>query len=99
MAKTVLISGKAQKKKFHIGYSDKIKVYLNSKEVFMGDNRFHDSGKRIDRGYVTDKHSTIELPLQEGENELILELAEDKFGWGFIAQLDNLEGIEIVDAK
>jgi hypothetical protein len=99
LAKTILSSEKAQKKKFHFGYSDKIKVYLNSKELFMGDNSFYESGKYDDRGYVLDKHETIELPLAKGENELIIEISEDKFGWGFIAKVEDLEGIEIKNAN
>ena len=99
LAKTILSSEKAQKKNLHFGYSDKIKVYLNSKELFRGDNSFYDSGKYDDRGYVLDKHNTIELPLAKGENELIVEVSEDKFGWGFIAQLEDLEGIEIINSK
>jgi hypothetical protein len=39
----------------------------------------------------------IELQLEKGENELILEISEKKFGWGFLAQLEDLNGIEIVN--
>lgn len=99
LAKTILSSEKAQKKEFHFGYSDKIKVYLNSKELFMGDNSFFESGRYEDRGYVTHKDETIELPLIKGENELIIEISEDKFGWGFIAQVGDLERIEIRNIK
>jgi hypothetical protein len=95
LAKVVIKSDKAQKKKFHFGYSDRIKVYLNSNAVFTGENNFRESENYEDRGYVSDEKETIELPLVKGENELILEIAEDKFGWGFIARFEDLEGIEI----
>jgi len=95
LAKVVLNSEIAQKKNFHFGYSDRIKVYLNSTELFTGDNSFHESESYADRGYVSDKQETIELPLVKGENEIILEIAEEKFGWGFIARLEDLKGIEI----
>jgi hypothetical protein len=98
-AKTILSSERAQTKTLHFGYSDKIKIYLNSKELFMGDNRFNDTGKHNDRGYVLDQHKSIELPLLKGKNDLIIEVAEDKFGWGFIAKLEDLEGIEIRNLK
>jgi len=99
LAKVVLNSEKAQKKNFHFGYSDKIKVYLNSNELFFGDNSFHESESYADRGYVSDKQETLELPLVKGENEIILEIAEEKFGWGFIARLEDLKGIEIKKPK
>lgn len=95
LAKVYLNSEKAQKKNFHFGYSDKIKVYLNSNELFTGDNSFYESERYEDRGYVSDKQDTIELQLVKGENELIIEISEDKFGWGFIARFEDLEGIEI----
>ncbi|MCU4175605.1 hypothetical protein [Carboxylicivirga sp. N1Y90] len=99
LAKTILSSDKAQRKKIHFGYSDKIKVYLNSKELFTGDNSFSDSGRYEDRGYVVDQDKTIELPLLKGENELIFEISEDKFGWGFIAKVEDLEALEIKNVK
>ncbi len=95
LAKVVLNSDKAQNKNFHFGYSDKMRVYLNSNELFTGDNSFQESERYEDRGYVSDKQETIELPLVKGENELILEISEEKFGWGFIARFEDLEGIEI----
>lgn len=95
LAKVIVNSETAQKKKIHLGYSDKIKVYLNSKQLFMGDNSFRESERYEDRGYVSDKQETIEIPLVKGENELILEISEEKFGWGFIARFENSEGIEI----
>ena len=97
LAKVIINSKKPQKKKLYVGFSDKIRIYLNTESIFTGDNSFHESDKFEDRGYVLDKHQTIELPLEKGENEVILEISEKKFGWGFITQLENLKGIEIIN--
>jgi len=97
LAKATIHSKKTQNKKLYFGYSDKIKVYLNTQTIFTGDNSFRESDNYEDRGYVVDKHQIIELPLVKGENELILEISEKKFGWGFIAQLEDLKGIEIIN--
>src|SRR3989339_819195 len=97
LAKVIINSKKTQKKKLYFGYSDKIRIYLNTESIFTGDNSFHESEKFEDRGYVLDKHQMIELPLEKGENELILEISEKKFGWGFISQLEDLNGIEIIN--
>jgi hypothetical protein len=35
------------------------------------------------------------MPLIKGDNELIIGVANDFYGWGIMARLDNLEGIEI----
>jgi hypothetical protein len=97
LAKVTINSKKSQKKKLYFGYSDKIRIYLNTENIFTGDNSFYESEKYKDRGYVLDKHQMIELPLEKGENEFILEISEQKFGWGFIAQLEDLKGIEIIN--
>ncbi|MFO7657911.1 MAG: hypothetical protein R6W78_12675 [Bacteroidales bacterium] len=99
LAKVIIDSKKSQKKDFYFGYSDKIKIYLNSETLYIGDNSFHETEKQEDRGYVIDKHKMIGLPLEKGQNELILEISEKKFGWGFIAQLVDLEGIEIINKQ
>ncbi len=97
LAKVIINSKKPQKKKLYFGYSDKIRIYLNTESIFSGDNSFHESEKFEDRGYVLDKHQMIELPLVKGENELILEISEKMFGWGFITHLEDLKGIEIIN--
>jgi hypothetical protein len=99
LAKVYLNSDKKQKKILHFGYSDKVRVYLNSNTLFTGDNSYVNSDKYEERGYVTDNQGSIELPLLKGKNELILEIAEEKFGWGFIARLENVEGIQISDEQ
>jgi hypothetical protein len=97
LAKVIINSKKPQKKKLYFGYSDKMRIYLNTETIFSGDNTFHESEKFEDRGYVLDKHQMIELPLEKGDNELILEISEKMFGWGFIAQLEDLKGIEFIN--
>jgi hypothetical protein len=84
MAKVIINSKKTQKKKLYFGYSDKIRIYLNTENIFTGDNSFHESERYEDRGYVLDKHQMLELQLEKGENDLILEFSEKKFGWGFM---------------
>ena len=56
LAKVIIDSNKTQKKKLYIGYSDKIRIYLNTENIFSGNNSFHESDKYEDRGYVLDKH-------------------------------------------
>ena len=96
LAKVFIDSRQAQIKNLYFGYSDKIRIYLNSEELFIGDNSFKESDRYKDRGYLLDKGEKVKLPLVKGENELIMEIAEDKFGWGFIAQLENLNGVKII---
>ncbi len=97
LAKVIINSKKALTKKLHFGYSDKIRIFLNSGKLFEGDNTYQESDRYEDRGYVLDKFEVIELPLVKGVNELIMEVSEDKFGWGFIARISDLTDVEIIN--
>jgi len=76
------------------GYSDRICVFLNSQEVFSGDNSYGVSKQPGARGYVKDGEFNADLPLEKGSNELLLAVSEEAFGWGFIARLDRTDGIK-----
>jgi hypothetical protein len=36
------------------------------------------------------------VPLKQGDNELLIGVANDFFGWGIMARLDNLEDVEVI---
>ncbi|MCL3782032.1 DUF1080 domain-containing protein [Prolixibacteraceae bacterium JC049] len=99
IAKTTINSTKQQIKQLAFGYSDKIRIFLNGTEIFKGDNSYYESASYDDRGYVLPNHKSIDLPLQQGSNELILEISEDKFGWGFITLLSNFDHISFPGNK
>jgi len=84
-----------QTRRLHFGYSDKISVFLNAKHLYAGDNSYRVSKQLGARGYVKDGEFTVDLPLEKGDNELILAVSELAFGWGFIAKLDSIHGLSI----
>ncbi|MEM8599817.1 MAG: hypothetical protein AAGF99_07845 [Bacteroidota bacterium] len=47
------------------------------------------------RGRATIENISLELPLIEGENELLIAVANSFFGWGLIARLDDTEGLAV----
>ena len=61
--------------------------------IFTGDNSYKESDRWDDRGYVIDNDEMLELPLKNGKNELIMQIYEEKFGWGFKAHLEDLKDI------
>ena len=93
LARTAIHSQRQQMKKLSFGYSDEIVVFLNSEELFKGDNSF--SPYRGHMGYVRDGEDTVELNLENGDNELVLAVSEKAFGWGFICRLDDIAGLRI----
>ena len=93
LAKVIIDSKKEQTKKLYFGYSDKIKIFLNSNMIFSGDNSYKESDRWDDRGYVFDDNEIVELLLKKGKNELIMQIYEEQFGWGFKAHLEDLKDI------
>jgi hypothetical protein len=78
-----------------VSYSDGIGVYLNGRRLYAGDNSA-DSRYPDYLGVVGPESETIDLPLREGRNELVLAVTDKAFGWGFRARLDSLDGLTIV---
>ena len=39
-------------------------------------------------------NASFRIPLQAGENELLIGLGNHFFGWGVIARLDSVDGIK-----
>jgi hypothetical protein len=77
-----------------LGYSDDVWVYLNRGLAFIDKNDYRSAAMRKKPdGRLSIDNSKIELPLKEGENELLIGLANDFYGWGIIALLDDLDGL------
>ncbi len=92
-AKVMVLSRIEQVKKLSFGYSDRVKVYLNDRLIYGGDNGY---GSRDFRflgtiGYFDE----VYLSLKPGKNRVLLAVSESFGGWGVQARFDDLDGIEI----
>ncbi|MFC2117169.1 hypothetical protein ACFLSY_00825 [Bacteroidota bacterium] len=81
-AKTNIKSKKAELHRFGLGYSDYITVFINGQAVFMGNNAFQSQNTSYAGliGYFDE----VFLPLNKGDNELVLIVGENFGGWGFM---------------
>ena len=90
-----LISAREQKRKISLGFSDEVWVYLNRQPVFVDKNIYYSPGMRKNPdGRISIENSEFDVSLKSGENELLIGVANDFFGWGIISRLDNMDGIE-----
>lgn len=81
-----------------IGFNDEIWVYLNNEMVLVDKNLFQQVGMRKDPGGRLSINNTVaKLNLKKGENELVIAVANDFYGWGLMARLENAEKIEQTD--
>ncbi len=67
-----------------LGYSDAVVVYLNGRPLFLGSSAY----RQRDPSFlgIVGLFDSVFLPLEPGENELVLLVAEAFGGWGFIAR-------------
>lgn len=88
-------SEQEQVKQLSFGFSDRIKVYLNDKLLYAGQDSFRSRDYRFlgTIGY----YDELYLPLKKGKNELWMAVSENKVlgGWGLQARLENMKGISI----
>lgn len=91
--KTTLTSDSIQQRQLDLGFSDEVWIFLNGQFLHRDTNYFGTPGTKEPRGRATIDNASIVLPLMEGENEILIGVANHFFGWGLIARLDDTEGI------
>lgn len=84
LARTVIHADAAGVKKYNFGYSDLVTVFLNGQTIFSGNSAYR-SRESSFLGVVGSADS-LYLPLRQGDNELLLMVAEVMGGWGFLFQ-------------
>jgi len=84
-----------QKKTIRMGFSDEIWVFLNRQPVYVDKNIYYLNMRKNPDGRISIDNCSFEIPLKEGMNELVVGVANDFYGWGLIARLESLDGIEI----
>ncbi|MEJ1239661.1 hypothetical protein WBG78_16105 [Chryseolinea sp. T2] len=86
----------AKKVTMSLGFSDDVWVYINKSPVFVDRNDYRSAAMRKKPdGRISIENSRFEIPLKEGDNELLIGLANDFYGWGIIALLEDMEGLTI----
>ncbi len=88
-----LVSKTARKIKLNFGFSDEVWVFVNERTCFVDKNLYGQGMRKKPDGRISIENSTFEMQLKEGDNEIVVGLANDFYGWGIIAHLEDLEGI------
>lgn len=76
-----------------VGYSDRLRLFLNGRLLYRGNNGYRSRDYRYlgTIGYF----DAVTLPLEKGENHLLLAVSEDFGGWGVQAVLEDMEGLTV----
>jgi hypothetical protein len=95
LARVVIRSNRERTVRMNFGLSDLGTVFLRGEPVYSVDNRsLSRSGRYL--GIMTVDNDALYLPLERGDNELMIAVAETFGGWGLTARLEKLDGIEVV---
>ncbi len=91
--KVTVTSDRDQLKTLAVGYSDRLRLFVNGQLLYAGNNGYRSRDYRYlgTIGYF----DAITLPLKKGRTELWLAVSESFGGWGVQAAFDDTEGISI----
>ena len=85
-----------QTKKVDIGWTRELWVFVNGKLVFADKNLFELEGARkAPDGRCSLENGVFTLPLEAGDNEVALAIANNFFGWGLMLRLADPEGVHL----
>lgn len=91
-----LKTGAPQTRRLALGFSDEVWVLINGKLLYVDKNWYLHPIRKEPDGRCAIENTSFNLPLQAGENELLIGVANDFYGWGMVARIDSLEGISLV---
>jgi hypothetical protein len=93
-AKHTVRSDAARRVLAGIGYSDDVTVFVNGEPIYAGVNGW-DSRAPALNSFVDTRWESAFLPLREGDNEIVLAIADDqRFGWGFALRIADAAGVK-----
>jgi len=85
-ARLVLNAEQAETRQLSLGYSDMAWVYLNGRPLFAGNSAYRSRDETFSG--IIGLEDALYLPLDKGENELLVAVLETFGGWGIMGQ-DN----------
>jgi hypothetical protein len=86
----------AQNRIVDFGFTNEVWIFLNGKIAMVDKNFFGAVLEKRPRARCSTENTSFTLPLQAGDNEILIGIANDSFGWGIIARLDTMDGIEVL---
>jgi hypothetical protein len=94
--KTTIISDRQQTKKVDVGWTRELWVFVRGKLVYADRNLFdEESARKYPDGRCSLENGSFTLPLDAGDNEVVVALANNFFGWGLMVRLADSEGVQL----
>jgi hypothetical protein len=94
--KTTIASDRKQTKKVDIGWTRELWVFVNGKLAFAGKNLWElEETRKAPDGRCSLENDAFTLPLEVGDNEVAVAIANNFYGWGLMLRLADPEGVHL----
>jgi hypothetical protein len=94
--KTTITSDRKQTKKVDIGWTREVWLFVNGTMVYADKNLFELEGARkFPDGRCSLENGAFALPLEAGDNEVAVAIANNFFGWGLMMRLADPEAVHL----
>lgn len=93
--KTTIESDQVQERILNLGFSDEVWLFVNGQLLYIDKNYFGLPVQKFPSGRCTIENAAVRVPLKSGKNEILIGLANNFYGWGIIARLDDMDGIHL----
>lgn len=90
--KTTLYSDGARTCQLQLGFMNEVWVWLNGQWLYV-DKNYYGAPIAKQRGRISIGNSTLTVPLEKGDNLLMIGVGGGFYGWGVMARVEELEGI------
>ncbi|MBX2815075.1 MAG: hypothetical protein KTR24_03725 [Saprospiraceae bacterium] len=91
--KSTIDSERVQEKRLKLGFRDEVWVFINGQPLHIDKNYYGSPGMKDPIGRCSLANTSFDVPLQEGENELLIGVANYFFGWGVMARFEDNSGL------
>jgi hypothetical protein len=94
--KTTITSDKKQTKKVDIGWAREVWVFVNGKLAYADKNLYDlEAARKAPDGRCSLENGGFTLPLEAGDNEVAVAVANNFYGWGLILRVSDAEGVHL----
>jgi hypothetical protein len=94
--KTTITSDRKQSKKVDIGWTRELWVFVNGKLAYADKNLYDQEAlRKAPDGRCSLENGAFTLPLEAGDNEVAVAVANNFYGWGLMLRLADPEGVRL----
>ncbi len=93
--KTKLQAATAETRKLSLGFSDEVWVFINGQLLYVDKNTYLQPIRKEPEGRCSIDNASFNLPLNAGDNDLMVGVANDFYGWGIVARIDRLTDVKL----